>query len=411
MSHDLICSWLSLPPGSWPPDHYTLLGLRAGEPDPERIERHVQLRMEKVRVYQLAQPDLVTEAMNRIAQAFDCLRDQEAKRIYDARLIGPKSNPAAKRSAPAAPPAATEPAPAAKPAVETAVVQPTATMTPPAPPASRSWAKPAGTPSKTWPKPAGTPSKTWPKPTDTTAEGDKQTLDDIPLPPTDEAVEPPPLPEEPADPALEAARSGPARRGLGTKKALYQRIARTRQLIRAWVQAGRYLGDVRYRLTQKPEAIDLVRQLTIIRQQLQDFPPLLGQAGQPGYLVIALARQPEIVKTYQSLTAQQRRAYVRDWQAGLTFLAAYRLFLREELSRLRRQSRFGRMGRAVRGFITDYPGLWLLALGVVAANIAFPPLRDYWPIELVLGGVLLASIIFYRDVVRRQSLHRRRRVE
>jgi len=401
MSHDLICSWLSLPPGSWPPDHYTLLGLRVGETDSERIERHVQLRMEKVRVYQLAQPDLVTEAMNRIAQAFDCLRDPEAKQVYDARLLGPKSTPGAKRAAPVL--AAKAPVSLAKPAVETVAVQPTATLPAPAAPASRSWPKPPDAP-------AAPASRSWPKPADTaTGRDDKRTLDAIPLPPSEEPVEPPPLPEEPADPALEAARSGPARRGLGTKKALYQRIARTRQLIRAWVQAGKYLGDVRYRLTQKPEAIDLVRQLTIIRQQLQDFPPLLGQAGQPGYLVIALARQPEIVKTYQSLTAQQRRAYVRDWQAGLTFLAAYRLFLREELSRLRRQGRCGRLCRAARALVTDFPGAWLLALAALAANIAFPTLRDWWPIELGFGLMLLAVIIFYRGVVRRQSLHRSRR--
>ena len=27
MDHDLICSWLGLPPRTWPPDHYRLLGL------------------------------------------------------------------------------------------------------------------------------------------------------------------------------------------------------------------------------------------------------------------------------------------------------------------------------------------------------------------------------------------------
>ena len=33
MSHELICTWLGLPPGNWPPDHYRLLDLEPGESD------------------------------------------------------------------------------------------------------------------------------------------------------------------------------------------------------------------------------------------------------------------------------------------------------------------------------------------------------------------------------------------
>jgi hypothetical protein len=215
--------------------------------------------------------------------------------------------------------------------------------------------------------------------------------------------------EEPADPALEAARSGPARRGLGTKRAVYQRISRTRTLIRAWVQVGKYLGDARYKIGQKAEAIDLVRQLTIIRQQLKDYPPLLGQAGQPGYLVIALARQPEIVKTYQGLDATIRKSYVRDWQVGLAFLAAYRQFLREELWKLRRQGRFGRLFRIARGVIVDSPGLWLFLLGMVAANLAFPTLLEMLPWQLAGGAVALLLFVFLKNARRERSLERARR--
>ena len=31
MSHELLCSWLSLEPGEWPPNHYRLLGLPLGD--------------------------------------------------------------------------------------------------------------------------------------------------------------------------------------------------------------------------------------------------------------------------------------------------------------------------------------------------------------------------------------------
>src|SRR5262249_53759815 len=84
MNHSAIFTWLGLPPGSWPPDHYTLLGLTPGESDVRRIEQHVDERMEGVRHYQLSQPEQATEAMNRLAQALICLTDPQAKKAYDA---------------------------------------------------------------------------------------------------------------------------------------------------------------------------------------------------------------------------------------------------------------------------------------------------------------------------------------
>ena len=41
MSHDLICDWLGLPAGSWPPDHYTLLGIESGRSDDILVEQRV----------------------------------------------------------------------------------------------------------------------------------------------------------------------------------------------------------------------------------------------------------------------------------------------------------------------------------------------------------------------------------
>src|SRR5216684_6235565 len=89
MDHDLIGSWLQIPSGGWPPDHYTLLGLKRGEGDALRIEQQVFERMEVVRRYQLTHPEPATEAMNRLAQALICLSDPVAKKAYDAQLAGP----------------------------------------------------------------------------------------------------------------------------------------------------------------------------------------------------------------------------------------------------------------------------------------------------------------------------------
>ena len=105
MDAGLIRSWLQLPAGDWPPDHYTLLGLEAGESDVARIEQQVYERMEHVRRYQLTHPEPATEAMNRLAQALVCLTDPAAKRAYDAALL-PES---ARSSAPPVEAAARKP--------------------------------------------------------------------------------------------------------------------------------------------------------------------------------------------------------------------------------------------------------------------------------------------------------------
>jgi hypothetical protein len=112
---ELIRAWLHLPAGSWPPDHYTLLGLEPGETDIRRIEEQAGARMQQVRRYQLTYPDLATEAMNRLAQALVCLTDPEAKRAYDARS---RLRPPARAGGPGtAPPAAEDTTPAPLPAL------------------------------------------------------------------------------------------------------------------------------------------------------------------------------------------------------------------------------------------------------------------------------------------------------
>jgi len=81
-----ICDWLGLPTAIWPPDHYVLLGINPGESDPRLIEERVQERMRRVRPFQLNYPDQVTEAMNRLAQAFSCLTDPVVRKAYDEFL-------------------------------------------------------------------------------------------------------------------------------------------------------------------------------------------------------------------------------------------------------------------------------------------------------------------------------------
>src|SRR5207237_8787461 len=60
--------------------------LPGGEVDAAGGEERGLDRMERLRRYQLAHPEAVTDAMNRLAQALVCLTDRAAKAAYDATL-------------------------------------------------------------------------------------------------------------------------------------------------------------------------------------------------------------------------------------------------------------------------------------------------------------------------------------
>jgi hypothetical protein len=350
MSHSCICDWLGLPDEAWPPNHYRLLGLPPGEGDAARIEQQVHDRLEVVRRYQLLHPEHATEAMNRLAQAFVCLTDPAAKQAYDLKLF---QKPAAKplEAIEETPPADTRDPLAWLYNRQSEVQDVARAVTQLDIPAIETDGPPE--------------------------DAETRTLEDAP--PVRRPVEPPPsangdaapaVPEK-RDPILHAAHSSAtARRGLGTKRALYHRIARTRQLLRAWHEAGQFLGHPGRRLAKPVEATDLIHGLIALRTELQSFPPLLGQAGQPGYLVIALARQQVIVPTFQTLLPSQREALARDWRAGLKLLDAHLRFLREELRALRHRGLLGRMARGINALLHNHLGLVLLLVMVLAIVIA-----------------------------------------
>jgi hypothetical protein len=357
MSHELICTWLGLAPGDWPPDHYRLLGLEPGESDAARIEQQAHERQAVLRCYQLLHPELVTEAMNRLAQAYVCLTDPKARRAYDARLGRTTANgitppiPAPVVAPPPAPVA--EPPQTEVPPLPTIEELPVAVAAPPTAEPDRPTAIPveATAPAAETEVPAALP----------TAVADA-------LPPAAPPAPPPPRPK--VDPAIEASRSPAARRGLGTRRALYRRLARTRRLMRAWERAGKYLGNPARRLTRPAEATELIKDLKDIREALEGFPRLLGEAGQPGYSVVVLARQPAPVPIFQTLLASQRDTLSAHWKGGQQFLQAHREYLRQQLQAVRRRGPLGRALRAARHAVTDQPAVVLLLLALLALNIA-----------------------------------------
>lgn len=354
MNSDVICTWLDLPAGSWPPDYYQLLGLEPGPVANERIELLVHQRLEAVRRYQLTHPEQATEAMNRLAQAFVCLTDSEAKRAYDASLAG-------------APAAETVEAPAAVALREK--------------PDEWSWLE------GPWNRLAERLASPH-----TATTVDRASLTDTQLPALP-LTEPAPAPDVTATPlpvvlhrntpdfAVEGEAVPPIltpepvtlppswRRSLVTKRAMYHRVARTRQLLWAWKQVGKYLGQPAYKLTRPAEATELITLMTRIRDLLRSFPPLIGDAGQPGYSVASLARQKLIVPTFQTLLPSQRETLARDWKNGLALLTEHRHFLRDELLVMRRKGSWRWAVRGIRIFLNEHPGGVLLLIGLAALGV------------------------------------------
>jgi hypothetical protein len=385
MSREVICAWLKIPAEPWPPDHYTLLGLQPGESDSARIEHHVHERHESLLRYQLTHPEQVTEAMNRLAQAFVCLSDPEAKKAYDASLLPPPVAPVEVVQTTIAPESNAAPEPML-PVIATP--DPLAWLFGPWSQAATDMTSEPDTPARAASSEPDASTKAASLAGAADSENGPSTLAPAPT----ESTRP-----EPADPVLALAVHSPsARRGLGTKRALYQRISRTRQLLRAWMQLGKYLGDPARPLGNRDEALELGRQLTVVRQLLQDFPPLLGQAGQAGYVVVVLGRQQMIVQTFVTLLPGQREKLAKDWLDGLELLAAHRRFLRDELWAMRRKGRLGRVLRIGRALLTDQPGLWFFVLALVAINLVYPFSPLLRGVQLVAVCLGLLAYAYYR---------------
>jgi hypothetical protein len=376
MSHELICTWLGLPPGDWPPDHYRLLGLEPGESDCARIEQCVHQRLEAVRRYQVKHPDLVTEAMNRLAQAYVCLTDPEARRAYDARFGRPPVN--GTKPAPAAPTIRVRPSLITpRPAPLTPVPAPPPEPPPPPviespPPAAAEPPPPLALPSLP-PLPVAIPAPPVAIPVEAVTAAVPEPAVALPTAVAEALPAAPPAPPQPrpkADPAVEASRSPEARLGLGTRRALYRRLTATRRLMRAWERAGKYLGNPKRKLSRPAEATELINHLKALREALDGFPRLLGGAGQPGYSVVVLAHQPAPVPVFQTLQPGQRDILAQHWKGGRQFLQSHRELLRQEMQCHRRCGRCARAFRAARQAINDHAGTVLLIVLALFALVA-----------------------------------------
>ena len=347
VDHSLLQSWLGLPPGPWPPDHYTLLGLARGSSDPTAIERVV------LRPHGQTAPTSATSPRTHYRRdespgTGPCLPDRfRARESYDAELGVAKSvaSPAAShlvasRGGPPPLPvqpfepllgfqAATEDEPPETDVTQIIEIAFTGGLEPP-----ERLSPPYEVVSEEAPEPLPPPYEVV---SDSVVEA--------------QLLAPPAKPWQPA-----------------TRRQLYVRLAAIRRLRAAWQRLKSSLHDPR-------EPLDRTAQVLALYEATLALVPLLGLSGspigepwQPGGLVVALVRQQLLLATFRALLPDQRRAIAEDWRRGEAELLHEYARLRE-LSRSGRKSRRhfrrqGRLRRSIRRAVRN-PEFLLFALVLV----------------------------------------------
>jgi hypothetical protein len=267
----LLRSWLALPPGPWPPDHYALLGVDRDSTDPAAIEAVVLAKMDHLRSHQLRHPELVTEGMNRLAQALVCLTDAAARTAYDASLAPTRLGAPEPLEVPFVPGLGPpEPGPPA----DFVPVRPAYVLVPDEPPAY-------------------------------------VVVPDEPA----AALEPEPLP-------LPSAAWPPR-----TRRELFARLAVLRRMLAAWRTLRPVLADPGEPLN-RPAAVlallDAAAELQLLLRRYRDDLP-----DGSGAFVSVLVRQRFVLPTFRTLLPDQRRALSLDWSRGELFLRGEHDRLRE----------------------------------------------------------------------------------
>jgi hypothetical protein len=351
VDHSLLRSWLGLPGGPWPPDHYALIGLSPGRSDPEEVERLVLDRMARLRSHQLLHPELVTEGMNRLAQALVCLTDPAARAAYDAEL----------GILPALPP---------------------------------QYASDVGLPPPPSPISAGEAIPGFPIPTDDEpAPPDATQIIEIPftpgLVPPDTGSPPPfeiiednsPLPvnlpyEVVAEPMVGTLFIAPPRMAWqpNSRRELYTRLASVRRVRSAWARLESLLGNPQEPLDRPIRVLALLEAACELRSSIDAVPDVIGEPWLPGGMIAALIRQPLSLDALRVLLPDQRQALAQDWREGDADLDREYNRLRE-LSRSGRKRRrpFRRRNRLMRaaGWSLRNPESLLVGLGIVLLAVAF----------------------------------------
>lgn len=310
VDHNLVRTWLGLPPGSWPPDHYTLLGLPAGRSEAAAVEPLVLDRMDRLRQHQLLHPELVTEGMNRLAQALITLTDSLEKSSYDIELgiaaIVPLS---------AAPQSKAPELPQSSPLI---VAQPVIEQPEEAPVGIRVDADDT----------LIIESSNFEVHAAVAAEGTLGVSE------AEHLHEPRARSTRSSANLIEAVAlsSGrPRAVAPASRRWIYARLALLREAIRSWERLRSIAMVPDNPIATPGTVLILLEAASGLRPLLPKLRGVLGDLGEPGSLTVLLVRQPLALDVIRRLLPEQRHRLSKDWQDA-------QRALHEEYARLRQLS-------------------------------------------------------------------------
>ncbi|QEL18457.1 hypothetical protein [Limnoglobus roseus] len=324
MNTDLLRTWLTLPPGPWPPDDRTILGLTAGPLATLDVEQCALAQMEKLRPHQLVHPDLVTEGMNRLAQALITLTEEanrasrsaptsaklagDAEIVLDADLLGGK--------------------PRQPVVLEAEVVS-----------VPRILDAPKAEKPRRRPRVPKVPKKKRRKERS----------------PTDSAVDVPTAKVVPP-----GTTYSPAERRKG-----YRKLAQMRRVIRTWEKLQPYFAAPSEELSTPGAVFGYVESVRACRRTLAAD----GDAdwfADHGQQVLTVVGQPLSLAVFRSLVIKQRQEVAADWALTTAHLHGRYLGLREEIQNTKPRKIWGSSARQVGRWLRTNPE-WVLGLLVVLA--------------------------------------------
>jgi hypothetical protein len=349
MDTNTLRTWLGLPPGPWPPGDRELLGLGLELISPADVELRALEQMEKLRPHQLIHPDLVTEGMNRLAQALITLTSPAT-----ATATGQKPDGGGETLPP--------------------VIQPVR----PKPRRPRRPAKPH------------TPTRQEP-PTQTAPTGvERNVVFEAEPVAADKVVQPEPgvfrppallsgeaiVPDEVPRPAAVAQRHKRVAIPAGRRDG-YAALVRLRKLLWGMEQLRPFFADPGERLVTPLRLFEYIRAVRAFRNEVRRE----RSAGWPashGRLVLTVVEHPLSLSVFRELVPSQRHAVAADWAMTHKELSGDYAWLRRYLTETKPSQGWLRNVRKSRGWLRGNPE-WLLVVVASAAFVAAVIRTALWP--------------------------------
>lgn len=332
MNTDLLRNWLALPPGAWPPDDRTLLGLKPGPLSALEVEQQALAQMEKLRPHQLVQPDLVTEGMNRLAQALITLTE-EANRTQVT--ISPKGASRKPDDADIVLDASKVPGAVTQPIILEAEVV-------------------------SVPKLLDVPKAEKPKKRQRAPKARKKKSAKRRRPQSESAVDIPTI--EPLPPGMTYS---PAERRKG-----YRKLAEMRRVIRAWEKLQPYFAAPSEAVDTPGVVFGFVESVRACRKAVAVDGDTDWFEDHGGH-VLSVVQHPLSLAIFRNLVVKQRQDVATDWARATAHLRGRYLGLREEMQKTKPKKVWGAQAREIGRWLRANPEWALGLLVVLAVTVAF----------------------------------------